>query len=367
MQKTKEQHSSLLSFASRLRVDATIGEHKQQRREWRWFFLLLFFLLPLSATSDTLRVMWYNVENLFDCHDEAGKDDAEFLPDGKNRWTPYRYRQKLRAISQVIAATGDQQLPDIIGLCEVEGDSVLTDLTRRSPLRTAGYRYIVTHSPDERGVNVAFLYLPGRFRPLKQQSIAILGGDRPTRDILHIQGLVSTTDTLDLFLCHLPSRRGGARQSQPFRLLAAKVLREAIDSVRNIRSKDNIIVMGDFNDGLINTHIGKVMGVATSPVTSDNHTPCLIPLNADKHPGTYAYQGKWEVIDHILVSPTLLNSNSHLHTSKELARIATPPFLLTKDEKYGIDIPFRTYIGPRYLGGFSDHLPIVADFIKKEL
>ena len=109
------------------------------------------------------------------------------------------------------------------------------------------------------------------------------------------------------------------------------------------------------------------MGVFTSPVTSDNHTPCLIPLNADKHPGTYAYQGKWEVIDHILVSHTLLNSNSHLHTSKELARIATLPFLLTKDEKYGIDIPFRTYIGPRYLGGFSDHLPIVADFIKKEL
>jgi hypothetical protein len=147
-------------------------------------------------------------------------------------------------------------------------------------------------------------------------------------------------------------------------LLAAKVLREAIDSVRNIRSKDNIIVMGDFNDGLINTHIGKVMGVATSSVTSNNPTT-LIPLNADKHPGTYAYQGKWEVIDHILVSPTLLNSNSHLHTSKELAQIATPPFLLTKDEKYGIDIPFRTYIGPRYLGGFSDHLPIVVDFVNK--
>lgn len=365
MQKTKEQSSSLLSSANRLRVGTIIEGKKQRRKEGKWIFFLLFFLLPLSATPDTLRVMWYNVENLFDCHDEAGKDDAEFLPDGKNRWTPYRYRQKLRAISQVIAATGDLQLPDIIGLCEVEGDSVLTDLTRRSPLRTAGYRYIVTHSPDERGVNVAFLYLPGRFRPLKHQSIAILGGERPTRDILHIQGLVSTTDTLDLFLCHLPSRRGGARQSQPFRLLAAKVLREAIDSVRSIRSKDNIIVMGDFNDGLINTPIGEVMGVFTSPVTSNNHTPCLIPLNADKHPGTYAYQGKWEVIDHILVSPTLLNSNSHLHTSKELARIATLPFLLTKDEKYGIDIPFRTYIGPRYLGGFSDHLPIVVDFIIK--
>ena len=357
--KNEKQYISLPSITGRLQTDTTIREFLRRKKDWRWIILFFFLLLPLPALPDTLRVMWYNVENLFDCYDEEGKYDAEFLPNGEKRWTPYRYRQKLRAVSQVIAAVGNHQLPDIIGLCEVEGDSVLTDLTHHSPLRTAEYHYIITHSPDERGANVAFLYLPGRFRPLTHQSITIHGGDRPTRDILYIQGLVSPTDTLDLFLCHFPSRRGGVRQSQPFRLLAAKVLRQAIDSLTYIRPQANVLIMGDFNDGLINTHVGKELNVATSAMSSNN----LISLTSDKRPGTYAYQGQWEVIDHLLVSPKLLNPSNHLYTSPLMTHIADLPFLLTKDEKYGIEIPFRTYIGPRYLGGFSDHLPIVVDFM----
>ncbi len=340
-------------------------------RGWGWvFFFLFFLLLPLSLPAqgtDTLRVMWYNVENLFDCNDEPEKDDEEFLPEGKNKWTPYRYWQKQRNLARVIAAVGDQRLPDIIGLCEVEGDTVLTDLTRRSPLRTAGYRYIVTHSPDERGVDVALLYLPGRFRPLAHQSIPINGGDRPTRDILHVRGLVSPTDTLDLFLCHLPSRRGGERQSRPFRLQAAQTLRKAIDSLYRHTPQAKVVVMGDFNDNLTNTRVAQALGVAPSARTSSGFSPSLISLNADKQPGTYAYQGRWEIIDHILVTPSLLNAGGRLSTSPRLARIAALPFLLTTDEKYGISIPHRTYIGPRYQGGFSDHLPVVADFIRKEI
>lgn len=337
-------------------------------RGWGWVFFLL--LLPLSLPAqgaDTLRVMWYNVENLFDCNDEPGKDDEEFLPEGKNKWTPYRYWQKQRNLARVIAAVGDQRLPDIIGLCEVEGDTVLTDLTRRSPLRTASYRYIVTHSPDERGVDVALLYLPGRFRPLAHQSIPIKGGDRPTRDILHVRGLASPTDTLDLFLCHLPSRRGGERQSRPFRLQAAQTLRRAIDSLYRHTPQAKVVVMGDFNDNLTNTRVAQSLGVAPSALTSSGFSPSLISLNTDKQLGTYAYQGRWEIIDHILVTPSLLNAGGRLSTSPRLARIAALPFLLTTDEKYGISIPHRTYIGPRYQGGFSDHLPVVVDFVRKEI
>ena len=367
MHKTNEPHTSLSSLEGRLQMGTSIAKIGRWREGKRWVFLLplLLCLFPLSASSDTLRVMWYNVENLFDCYDEEGKNDEEFLSDGENKWTPYRYYQKLRAIAQVVAAVGDQQLPDIIGLCEVESDSVLTDLTRRrSPLRTAGYQYIVTHSPDERGVNVALLYLPGRFRPLSQQSI-VVHNDRPTRDILYVKGLVSPTDTLDLFLCHLPSRRGGARQSQPFRLQAAQVLRQAIDSVRDVRPQARILVMGDFNDALVHTRVGDVLGVVASPSASSDLAHGLVSLTANKLPGTYAYQGKWEVIDHFLVSPSLLQSSGHqFYTSPELTRVAALPFLLTRDEKYGIDIPLRTYIGPRYLGGFSDHLPLVVDFVR---
>lgn len=329
--------------------------------------LLILLLLPLptpAQVADTLRVMWYNVENLFDCQDDSAKNDEEFLPEGTHRWTPYRYWQKQRAVARVIAAVGDQRLPDIIGLCEVEGDSVLTDLTRRSPLRTAGYCYIVTHSPDERGIDVALLYLPGRFRPLSQRSISIHGGERPTRDILHVAGLIPSKDTLDLFLCHLPSRRGGERQSRPLRLLAAQTLRQAIDSVRRVRPHAHVVAMGDFNDGLIDTRVAQVLGVVPSSLASTALSHSLISLTADKHPGTYAYQGRWEVIDHILVSPSLLKAEGRFSTSPQLTRIAALPFLLTTDAKYGIHVPHRTYMGPRYLGGFSDHLPIVADFVK---
>lgn len=328
--------------------------------------LLFLLLLPLptpAQVTDTLRVMWYNVENLFDCQDDSAKNDEEFLPEGEKRWIPFRYWQKQRAVARVIAAVGDQRLPDVIGLCEVEGDTVLTDLTRRSPLRTAGYRYVVTHSPDERGIDVALLYLPGRFRPLSQRSIPVRGGDRPTRDILHVSGLVPSKDTLDLFLCHLPSRRGGERQSRPFRLLAAQTLRHAIDSVRTARPHAHVVVMGDFNDNLTDTRIAQVLDAVPSSLASTALNHSLISLTADKPPGTYAYQGRWETIDHILVSPSLLNAEGRFSTSPQLTRIAALPFLLTTDEKYGIHIPHRTYQGPRYLGGFSDHLPIVADFV----
>lgn len=322
-------------------------------------------IVPAQEAPDTLRAMWYNVENLFDCNDEPGKNDEEFLPTGENQWTYTRYWKKQRNLARVVAAVGDRRLPDLIGLCEVEGDSVLTDLTRRSPLRTAGYRYLVTHSPDERGIDVALLYLPGRFRPLAHRGIPILGGDRPTRDILHVTGLVSPVDTIDLFLCHFPSRRGGERVSRPFRIKAAHLLRQAIDSISSIRKEAKIIAMGDFNDNLTDTQVAQAMGVVPSSQASTNLTPGLVSLIADKQPGTYAYQGQWEVIDHLLVNPSLLDVSASLYTKPALARIANLPFLLTTDEKFGISIPLRTYIGPRYLGGFSDHLPVVVDFVRK--
>ena len=177
--------------------------------------------------------------------------------------------------------------------------------------------------------------------------------------------LVTPSDTLNLFLCHLPSRRGGERQSRPFRLLAAQALRHAIDSVHQANPQANVVVMGDFNDNLTDTRVAQAMGVVPSSLASSHLTPGLVSLIAGKQPGTYAYQGRWEVIDHLLVSPSLLNPTASLSTRPSLARIATLPFLLTTDTKFGIPIPHRTYQGPRYLGGFSDHLPIVVDFAKR--
>ena len=118
--------------------------------------------------------MFYNVENLFDCRHDSLKEDREFLPDGEKKWTPARYWRKLDALSKVVAAVGEERLPDLVGLCEVENDSVLFDLTRRSSLRALGYRYVATHSPDVRGVDstsrvVSVYWSPMKFLSLPQK------------------------------------------------------------------------------------------------------------------------------------------------------------------------------------------------------
>ena len=104
---------------------------------------------------------------------------------------------------------------------EVENDHCLKDLTENSPLREAGYRYVMTDSPDERGIDVALLYQRGTFKLVGKNCISVPYKEierRPTRDILHVTGQVASGDTLDVFVCHMPSRAGGEEKSEPYRL-----------------------------------------------------------------------------------------------------------------------------------------------------
>lgn len=117
--------------------------------------------------------MEYNVENLFDCEHDTLKNDREFMPESVKKWTYFRYRDKLLKIAKVIVAAGEEYVPDLVALCEVENEHVIRDLTRYSPLKEAGYRYVMTTSPDQRGIDVALLYQPGTFRLLNWRSIRI--------------------------------------------------------------------------------------------------------------------------------------------------------------------------------------------------
>ena len=154
------------------------------------------------------RVMSWNVENLFDTHHDTLKNDNEFLPDAIRHWNYTKYKKKLADMARVITAVGEWNPPALVGLCEVENDSVLRDLTQRSPLKELGYRYVMTSSPDLRGIDVALLYQRDLFKLLSFRSIPIpsFKHHRPTRDLLHVSGLLLTGDTLDVIVCHLPSR-----------------------------------------------------------------------------------------------------------------------------------------------------------------
>lgn len=347
---------------------------------------LLFLLCPYMLVcgqqkKDTLsfRVVSYNVENLFDVSHDTLKNDCEFLPNAVRHWDYFKYKKKLDAIARTLVAIGEWTPPALVALCEVENDSVLRDLTRYSLLREAGYRYLMTDSPDERGIDVALLYRRSCFKPLAWQSISVgrVGKERrPTRDILHVSGLLPNMDTLDVFVCHFPSRSGGAKESEPARLQVAGRLRQAVDSLFKLRSYPQLLLMGDLNDYPHCRSIRDVLQAALPPqclqtesIVADSLRSCRLyhllarKTATDKDFGSYKYQGEWGLLDHIIVSGNLLRPDASFTTDEHHAHVALFPFLLHEDRKYGGRQPFRTYHGMRYQGGYSDHLPVWAEFL----
>ena len=269
-------------------------------------------------------------------------------------WTPSRYWHKLNRIGQDILSCGElditKVIPDMVVLTEVENDSVMRDLTKRSLLHNAGYEYVMTDSPDERGIDVALLYSPFSFALISYHAIRIapVKGFRPTRDILYACGQVITGDTLHVFAVHAPSRRGGEQASRPYRQKVINRLLQSVDSVRTLSPQARIIIAGDFND------------YSSDPTLQLLVRHGLVEVSAKaqgRHgaKGTYRFHGLWGSLDHILCDATSARQlvDCHIHDA---------PFLLEPDEKYGGVKPRRNYLGPRYLNGFSDHLPLVATF-----
>lgn len=315
--------------------------------------LTFLFLLSsfLSEAQTRLTIVELNTENLFDTRHDTLKNDYEFLPDSPRHWTRTKYWQKLNRIGQTIIACGEDSsgwtLPDIVGLCEVENDSVLFDLTRRSLLRKARYEYVMTASNDTRGIDVALLYSPFSFRLIKADTIRVIPMKemRPTRDILYVEGEIESGDTLHVFLLHAPSRMGGELYSRPFRKHVMEQLCNVIDSLRSQYVEPKLLVMGDFND------------YADSPSVQLAYEHGLINVSAEAHgcngaKGTYRYHGEWGSLDQILVS-------ENLRSWVIDCRINDARFLLEEDTKYGGVKPRRNYNGMRFNNGFSDHLPLV--------
>lgn len=310
-----------------------------------------------------LRVMEWNVENLFDTVHDVGKRDEEFLPGSPRRWTSHRYWKKLTDVAKVIAtvAADGGGMVDLVGLCEVENDSVMAMLTRRSALRELGYEYIMTESEDERGIDVALLYQPMRFRLLEYEGVRVASrehGLRATRDLLYVKGLVFTEtglDTLHVIVAHLPSQAGGVEGDRN-RALAAQRLWELVDSIagsgaatesqhtgqRDENRGRRILVMGDFNAGAKD----KVFRNTCLRITDDR-------VDA----GTYCFRGYWQWIDHVLVSDGIETLGA--------AKVVRMPWLLEENKTYGGRMPRRTFRGPTYHGGVSDHLPIVVEMRMK--
>ena len=297
-------------------------------------FLSLIFSLPILAEKSSLRIVSYNVENLFDTKHDTLKNDSSFLPEGMHHWTYRRYQTKIDRIAQVLVNIGGWESVPLVGLCEVENARCLRNLCYK--LRRFHYKYVHYDSPDERGVDVALLYDSTRLSILHSRALSLsLEGDY-TRDILYVSALYEQCDTVHVMMCHLPSQLGGASNTDWKRQHAKSLLQSQIDSIFLFQPSANIVVMGDMNT-LVQDDLRGMVNL-------------MIPIQKMGQ-GTHKYQGIWTCLDQFYVSQSI--------ASKATATIFSPRWLLEEDTKYLDYKPHRTYIGYRYNDGYSDHLPIV--------
>ena len=309
------------------------------------------------------------------------------------RRTNTRYRHKLQQIAKVILAAGEWQQPALVGLCEVENDSVLHKLTHNTSLYKSDYRYIISDGDDTRGINCGLLYARDRFNYLGHAEYPVLLSRHPkkkTRRILHVWGELQNGSRLDVMICHFPSRYGGEKETEKDRMDAAIRLREVSDSLYRTQSALQLLIMGDFNDTPENKSITdglkaipfEAAGGQTEQdnMHNANKTDELILYSLfsgrQNWPGSHKYDGQWHQIDHIFISESLLNRNTPLeaesklqssfetrfHALTETRQIFAPAFLLTPDKRHGGMRAFRSYRGYRHEKGLSYHLPGVIEF-----
>ena len=296
--------------------------------------LVCFGLLTgkLTVSAAPLRVVSYNVENLFYPERDSLNPDTIFTPNGERRWSYTRYYRKEENIARVLTNIGEWEGVDIVGLQEVESAMCVKRLCYT--MRRNEYDFVHYDSSDKRGIDVALIYKKARIDTIATKAIRVELGELTTRDILYVCARVDKRDTLHLFVCHMPSQLGGASETDWKRNAAKGTLQQVVDSILTAQPQANIIVMGDMNSapkedisGLRNKMVGMK--------------------------GTHKYQGQWTCLDQFYVSSSLDSISS--------ARIYDAAWIQEQDEKYLGLRPKRTYNGFHYQNGFSDHLPIVLE------
>jgi predicted extracellular nuclease len=325
-------------------------------------------MLPLQIWSSLpgpgkqLTIAFYNLENLFDTQDDPAINDEDFLPSGANEWTDAKKNVKMSNLARVINQLGDEDGPEILGVCEVENRGVLEELAQNKLLKKKGYGIVHIDSKDERGIDCALLYKKKRFTPLYSQSFPIKlpdSGDK-TRDVLLVKGIVDGKNDLTLLVNHWPSRRGGEDQSAPSRMAAAQTVRSIVDSILDVDPLAGVVIMGDLNDDPNSPSL--IQGLKASGDTLEASKTRLYNTVFGLHAagnGTLKYKGKFNLFDQMVVSSSLISSKGLIRYVPSSAGIYNPLWMRQTQEGDYKDAPKRTYIGKKFQAdGFSDHFPV---------
>jgi predicted extracellular nuclease len=329
-------------------------------------FVLNPGLLAQRGDDKSFTVVFYNVENLFDTIDIEGFEDEEFTPESEKKWDSKKYQKKLEDISRVLTSVNKDELPEIIGLAEVENRTVLEDLIRTGKLRKGEYEIIHRESPDMRGIDVALLYRKDELRSVDYEIIPVsfpFDTSITTRDILHVKGRVKDGKDMHFFVNHWSSRWGGRKESEPKRMYSAVSLRRKLDLILSSESNPRMVIMGDFNDEPTNR---SMLNILLAGNKQKNIGPGdLYNLYYDKHNildmGTYYYRGTWNMLDHIVCSYNLINQAGFYSCGYNEGKIFSEDWMLYENDE-GEKVPSRSFGGPVYYGGISDHLPVYVSF-----
>lgn len=340
------------------------------------FFTAVLLLCFFSSSAQTNKykvslIGFYNLENLYDTVDNPKVNDEEFLPNSERQYNSRIYKDKLERMSIVISQMGTDINPDglaILGVAEIENDTVLTDLVNMPKLKDRKLKIVHYDSPDFRGVDVGMLYNPKYFKPLYSAPLFVKlpGGSKDsyfTRDILYAKGLMDG-DTIHVFVNHWPSRSGGEERSIPARAAAAGVCKHVVDSLMAINPQSKVIIMGDLNDDPISPSVVKVLkanGVEKKVKTTDLFNPWWEMYK--KGIGTLAYQDAWGLFDQIIVSGNWLPKDQKGYFYQK-ASIFNKDFLVQKTGKFR-GYSKRTWDGMTYNYGYSDHFPVYIMLLKK--
>ena len=300
-------------------------------------------------------IAFYNLENLFDIHNDAIKHDGDFLPGSEKRWTKKRYERKLYNLGQVISKIGfenTQRPPAIVGLAEIENKNVINDLIQSKDLEPYDYGLVHYDSQDERGIDVALIYDKTVFTVEDSKTYSVylendIGEQDYTRDILLVSGLFKS-ERLHIIVNHWPSRREGGLISNSKRVKAAEKVIEIISVIKADHSKPKILVMGDFNDNPSNDSI-KLLSIK-----GELYNPMETLLSYSR--GSVNHKFKWNLFDQILFSTNFFETELNKLKFDE-ANIFDEKFLKQYKGKFKGQ-PFRTYVGKKYKGGYSDHFPV---------
>ena len=334
------------------------------------YFLILFTLSLFFAfgsygqgkQSAGYRVVFYNVENLFDPFDDPSTNDDEYTSRGKSHWTMARLNQKVMMVYRALIAASNGTYPDIIGMAEIENLWVIEYLLKNTPLKEGNYGIIHKESPDPRGIDVALLYRKDRVTPFDYEFIPVRGSKAKrftSRDILHFKASINK-EKISFFVNHWPSRSGGYIETQQKRNMAAGILRHKLDSLLLVNPQSKFLLMGDFNATPDETCFTKILGASMdSQKSGSTQLINLARLFQKEAIGTIRSKGKWEIFDQFICSGNLMEGLG-LQISSSETNICKENFLMEDDKRYLGKKPFRTYMGPIYHGGVSDHLPITT-------